>query len=51
MHDLLLEGSEESFDHPVGLGFADEGVARGDAPKLDLSVEMVGHEVAAVIVA
>jgi len=34
MYDLLLEGSEESFDHPVGLGFADEGVARDDAPEL-----------------
>src|SRR5208283_6130396 len=50
VHDLLLEGAEEALDHPVRFRFADEGVARGDAPEADLSLEVVGQEGAAVIV-
>lgn len=50
-HDLLLGASEEVLDHPVGLGFADDRQACGDAPQFDLPLEMVGPEVAAVIVA
>src|SRR5450756_511787 len=49
--DLLLEGSEEAFGHAIGLGLADEGKARGHAPELDLVLEVIGHELAPVIVA
>jgi hypothetical protein len=42
VHDLLLEGMEEGLDHPVRFRFADEGVARGDAPEVDLPVEVLG---------
>ena len=40
-HDLL-EGTEEALDHPVRFRFADEGVARGDAPEADFPVEVLG---------
>jgi hypothetical protein len=45
------EGSEEAFGDAVGFGLADESEARGHAPELDLVLEVVGHEGAAVIVA
>src|SRR3712207_8905563 len=51
MHDLLLQRAEKALDHTVGLGLADEGVARRHAPEPDLLLEHVGHEVAAVVVA
>src|SRR5271165_1624903 len=51
VHDLFLERAKEPFDHAIRLGFADEGVARRDAPEPDLLLEVVRHEVAAVIVA
>ena len=42
MDDLFLEGPEEPLGDPVGLRFADEGVARGHAPEPDLFLEMLG---------
>src|SRR3712207_8679860 len=51
MHDLLSERAEESLDDAIGLRLSDEGVARRHAPEPDLLLEVVGHEVAAVIVA
>src|ERR1035437_2347830 len=49
--DLLLEGAEEAFGHAIGLGLANEGKARCYAPELDLVLEVIGHEWAAVILA
>ena len=51
VHDLLLEGAEEALDDAVGLGLGDEGETGGDAPEPDLLLEMLGHEVGAVVVA
>src|SRR3712207_841433 len=51
VHDLLLQGSEEALDDAIRLGFSDEGIARRHAPEPDLLAEVVGHEVAAVVVA
>src|SRR3954468_1765508 len=51
MDGLLFQGSEQPLDHAVGLGFRDEGIARHQAPELDLLLEDVGHEIAAVVVA
>src|SRR3712207_1836738 len=48
---LLFQGSEQPLDDAVRLGLTDEGIARGHAPELDLPLEGVGHEVAAVVVA
>src|SRR3954463_2850274 len=46
-----LEGAEEALDDAVGLGLGDEGETGGDAPEPDLLLEMLGHEVGAVVVA
>ena len=46
-----LEGAEEALDDAVGLRLGDEGEARGDAPELDLLLEVLGHEVGAVVMA
>ena len=51
MHDLLLEGAEEPLDDAIGLGLADECRARRDTPRAELPLEVLGHEVAAVVVA
>src|SRR5215217_7415996 len=51
MHDLLLQRSEQALDHSIRFRLADEGVARRQAPEPGLSLEAVGHEVAAVVVA
>src|SRR4029079_7027024 len=51
VHDLFLEGTEEAFDDPVRLRFADERVARRETPKANCFLEVLGHEMAAVIVA
>src|SRR5689334_23473418 len=51
VHDLLLEGAEETLDETIRLGFADERIAGGHAPEADLVMEMFGEERAAVIVA
>src|SRR4051794_17475279 len=51
MHDLLFERAEEPLDGAIGFRLSDEGVARRHAPEPDLLLEMVGHEVAAVVVA
>ncbi|MCS6930988.1 MAG: hypothetical protein NZM27_02115, partial [Acetobacteraceae bacterium] len=51
MDDLLLQGPEQSLDDAVRLGFSDEGVAWRDAPEPGLLLEVVGHEVAAMVVA
>src|SRR5258708_4910337 len=51
MHDLFLEGTEEALDDAVRLRLADEGGAGRDAPEADLLLEVLGHEVAAVVVA
>src|SRR3954454_12925074 len=48
---LLFQGSEEPLDDTIRLGLADEGVARRDAPEPGLLLEVVGHEVASVVVA
>src|SRR4051794_15328054 len=48
---LLLQRAEEPLDDAVRLGFTDEGVARRDAPEPGLLLEVLGHEVAAVVVA
>ena len=44
-----LEGAEEALDDTIGLGLGDEGEAWGQAPELDLLLEVVGHEVGAVV--
>ena len=49
--DLLLHRSEEPLDDAIRFGLADEGVARRDAPEPGLLLEVLGHEVAAVVVA
>jgi hypothetical protein len=51
VHDLLLQRAEETLDHAIRLGLADEGAARRHAPEPDLPPEDVGHEGAAVVVA
>jgi len=51
MDDLLLEGAEEALDDAIGFGLADKGVTWRDAPGADLLLEVIGHEVAAVVVA
>src|SRR5215213_5146026 len=51
VHDLLLQRAEEALDDTVRFRLADEGIAWGHAPELDLLLEHVGQEVAAVIVA
>src|SRR5215210_6681260 len=48
---LLLQRAEEALDDAIRLGLSDEGVARRYAPEADLLLEVVGHEVAAVVVA
>src|SRR5208337_1108300 len=48
---LLLQASEQAFDDAVGFGLADEGVAWGYAPEPGLFLEVIGYEVAAMIVA
>jgi hypothetical protein len=48
---LFFQRSEQPLDDAVRLGFGHEGVARRDAPEPDLLPEVVGHEVAAVVVA
>src|SRR3954454_9181761 len=48
---LLLQGPEQSLDHAIRLGLADEGVARRHAPEPDLLLEGIRHEGAAVVVA
>src|SRR5512135_1375647 len=49
MDDLLLEGPVEALGDPVGLGLLDEGVAGMDAPERDLTGEVVGQVLGAVI--
>ena len=39
---LLLECSEESLCHAVGLRLGDKGKAGGDSPTLDLVLKMIG---------
>src|SRR5215212_10741116 len=51
MHDLLLQRSEQALDHSIRFRLSDEGVAWRHAPEPDLLLEVVGHEVAAVVVA
>src|SRR5215207_7239568 len=51
MHDLLLQRSEQALDHAIRFRLPDEGVAWRHAPEPDLLLEVVGHEVAAVVVA
>src|SRR5215211_1848997 len=51
MHDLLLQRSEQALDHSIRFRLPDEGVAWRHAPEPDLLLEVVGHEVAAVVVA
>src|SRR5215211_8725977 len=48
---LLFQRAEEALDDAVRFRLADEGVARRQAPEPGLSLEAVGHEVAAVVVA
>src|SRR5215213_9015701 len=48
---LLLQRAEEALDDAIRLGLSDEGVARRHAPEADLLLEVVGHEVAAVVMA
>src|SRR3712207_3937387 len=51
MDGLLFQRAKEPLDHAVRLGLRDEGMARRHAPELDLLLEDVRHEVAAVVVA
>ena len=46
---LLLQRPEEPLDHAVRFWLSDEGIARGHAPEPDLLLEVIGHEVAAVV--
>jgi hypothetical protein len=48
---LLLWRPEQPLDGAIRLGFHDEGVARRDAPEPGLLPDVVGHDVAAVVVA
>ena len=48
---LLLQGPDESLDASVALRLADEGRARLDAEGLELVLEGVGDELAAVVMA
>jgi len=48
---LLLQDSDESLDAAVAFGLADEGRARLDAEGLELVLEGVRDELAAVVVA
>ena len=51
MDGLLLQRPEEPLDDAVRLRLGREGVAWRDAPESDLLLDLLGHEVAAVIVA
>lgn len=46
----LLEGTEESFDAAISFGCSDEGRGRFDPEELDLSLEVIAHVGAAMIV-
>src|ERR671921_368504 len=46
-----LQRPEEPLDDAIRFGLADEGVARRDAPEPGLLLEVLSHEVAAVVVA
>ena len=46
---LFLEGAEQSLDAAVAFRFPDKGGRRGDAKKGDLVLEVVAHELRAVI--
>jgi hypothetical protein len=48
---LLRQGPEHAFNDAFRFRLADEGAARGYAPELHVLLEVIGHEVAAVIVA
>jgi len=48
---LLLQGSDESLDASVALGLAHEGRARLDARSVEVVLEGVRDEPAAVVVA
>jgi len=47
---LLLQGPDEALDAPVTLGLSHEGRARLDAEGLELVLEGVGDELAAVVI-
>src|SRR4028118_1596934 len=48
---LLFQRAEEALDDAIRFRLSDEGMARRHAPELRLLLEVVGHEVAAVVVA
>jgi hypothetical protein len=48
---LLLQGADEALDAPVAFGLSHEGRARLDADGLELVLEGVGDELAAVVMA
>src|SRR5512144_3090851 len=50
-HDLLLQRTDESLGDAVGLGLANKGEAGYHAEELQLLLEVLGHEGAAVVVA
>jgi hypothetical protein len=48
---VLLEGAEEAFNTAVAFGLADKGRRGLHAEKADLALEVVAHELGAVVMA
>lgn len=48
--ELLLEGADGPFGHPIALGLAHEGWGTGDAKAFDLALEVVRHVVRPMVV-
>src|SRR5215207_8198746 len=47
--ELFFERADEALGAPVALGLADEGRAARDAQEAQLGLEVVAHELAAVV--
>jgi len=49
INDLLFEGPDKAFGHPIDLGLFDKGEAGVDAPVFQLVLKMVGQVLGAVV--